>query len=92
MSVIEEALREAGLDGIHAKVQEGRRLDFDGGTFRERRAVTPAMALRLARLFGNTPEFPSIPVPKRPPPANRVWCPRNSAGAKVGSVMSEQSS
>jgi addiction module HigA family antidote len=25
--------------------------------FRERRAVTPAMALRLARLFGNTPEF-----------------------------------
>lgn len=24
---------------------------------RERRAVTPAMALRLARLFGNTPEF-----------------------------------
>ena len=25
--------------------------------FRERRAVTPEMALRLARLFGNTPEF-----------------------------------
>lgn len=24
---------------------------------RERRAVTPEMALRLARLFGNTPEF-----------------------------------
>jgi len=24
---------------------------------RERRAVSPAMALRLARLFGNTPEF-----------------------------------
>ncbi len=24
---------------------------------RERRAVTPAMALKLARLFGNTPEF-----------------------------------
>ena len=24
---------------------------------RERRAVTPAMALRLSRLFGNTPEF-----------------------------------
>lgn len=24
---------------------------------RERRAMTPAMALRLARLFGNTPEF-----------------------------------
>lgn len=24
---------------------------------RERRAVTPPMALRLARLFGNTPEF-----------------------------------
>ncbi len=24
---------------------------------RERRAVTPAMSLRLARLFGNTPEF-----------------------------------
>ena len=24
---------------------------------RERRAVTPDMALRLARLFGNTPEF-----------------------------------
>jgi len=24
---------------------------------RERRAVTPVMALRLARLFGNTPEF-----------------------------------
>jgi antitoxin HigA-1 len=24
---------------------------------RERRAVTPAMALRLAKLFGNTPEF-----------------------------------
>ncbi len=24
---------------------------------RERRAVTPSMALRLSRLFGNTPEF-----------------------------------
>lgn len=24
---------------------------------RERRALTPEMALRLARLFGNTPEF-----------------------------------
>jgi len=24
---------------------------------RERRAVSPAMALRLSRLFGNTPEF-----------------------------------
>jgi addiction module HigA family antidote len=24
---------------------------------RERRAVTPEMALRLSRLFGNTPEF-----------------------------------
>ena len=24
---------------------------------RERRAVSPAMALRLARLFGNSPEF-----------------------------------
>jgi antitoxin HigA-1 len=24
---------------------------------RERRAITPEMALRLARLFGNTPEF-----------------------------------
>ena len=24
---------------------------------RERRAITPAMALRLSRLFGNTPEF-----------------------------------
>lgn len=24
---------------------------------RERRAMTPAMALRLSRLFGNTPEF-----------------------------------
>lgn len=24
---------------------------------RERRALTPAMALRLAKLFGNTPEF-----------------------------------
>jgi antitoxin HigA-1 len=24
---------------------------------RERRAVTPAMALKLSRLFGNTPEF-----------------------------------
>jgi addiction module HigA family antidote len=24
---------------------------------RERRALSPAMALRLARLFGNTPEF-----------------------------------
>lgn len=24
---------------------------------RERRAVTPEMALRLARLFGNSPEF-----------------------------------
>ncbi|WP_284041462.1 HigA family addiction module antitoxin [Vreelandella olivaria] len=24
---------------------------------RERRAVSPEMALRLARLFGNTPEF-----------------------------------
>ena len=24
---------------------------------RERRAVSPAMALRLARVFGNTPEF-----------------------------------
>jgi hypothetical protein len=32
MSVIEEELREAGLDGIRAKVQEGRRLGFDGGT------------------------------------------------------------
>jgi addiction module HigA family antidote len=25
--------------------------------FRERRSVTPIMALRLSRLFGNTPEF-----------------------------------
>jgi addiction module HigA family antidote len=24
---------------------------------RERRAITPAMALRLSRLFGNSPEF-----------------------------------
>ena len=24
---------------------------------RERRAITPTMALRLSRLFGNTPEF-----------------------------------
>jgi len=24
---------------------------------RERRAISPAMALRLSRLFGNTPEF-----------------------------------
>jgi len=24
---------------------------------RERRSITPAMALRLSRLFGNTPEF-----------------------------------
>ena len=27
------------------------------GLLRERRAVSPEMALRLARLFGNSPEF-----------------------------------
>ena len=27
------------------------------GQLRERRALSPSMALRLARLFGNSPEF-----------------------------------
>jgi len=30
---------------------------YSGSMLRERRALSPDMALRLARLFGNTPQF-----------------------------------
>ena len=57
-----EMLREDFMVDYHLSVASlARALGASRQTInellRERRAVTPAMALKLARLFGNTPEF-----------------------------------
>ena len=43
--------------GIPNSKERKVRPTHPGEMLRERRAVSPEMALRLSRLFGNTPEF-----------------------------------
>ena len=53
----EDFLPDYGLSvaGLAAAIEVSRQTVNE--LLRERRAVSPAMALRLARLFGNSPEF-----------------------------------
>lgn len=48
---------------------------------RERRAISPAMAVRLARLFGNTPEFWS-----KAQAAVDLWDAETSLGAELSQI------
>jgi plasmid maintenance system antidote protein VapI len=50
-------LNTAGMQRKPTHPGEMLREDFIPELLRERRAVSPEMALRLARLFGNSPEF-----------------------------------
>ena len=57
-----EILREDFLPDYHLSIAElARHLSVSRQSvnelLKERRALTPAMALRLSRLFGNSPEF-----------------------------------
>jgi antitoxin HigA-1 len=53
----EEFLRDYGLTVSSSAKALGVSRQTINELIRERRAVSPEMALRLARLFGNSPEF-----------------------------------
>jgi len=53
----EDFLPDYGLTATGLAVALGVSRQSVNELLRERRAVSPQMALRLARLFGNTPEF-----------------------------------
>ena len=53
----EDFLRDYGLTVSSLAKALGVSCQTINELLRERRAVSPAMALRLSRLFGNTPEF-----------------------------------
>lgn len=53
----EDFLPEYGLTTTSLAASLGVSRQTINEILRERRAVSPAMALRLSRLFGNTPEF-----------------------------------
>lgn len=53
----EDFLPDYGLTATSLALMLGVSRQTVNELLRERRAISPAMALRLARLFGNTPEF-----------------------------------
>ncbi len=53
----EDFMRDYGLTTKRLAEELGVSRQTINELLRERRAVSPAMALRLSRLFGNTPEF-----------------------------------
>ena len=53
----EDFMTDYGLTVVSLAKALGTTRQTVNELLRERRAVTPAMALKLARLFGNTPEF-----------------------------------
>ena len=53
----EDFMRDYGLTAAILAKKIGVSRQTVNELLRERRAITPGMALRLSRLFGNTPEF-----------------------------------
>ncbi len=53
----EDFMRDYGLSVAELATDVGVSRQSINELLRERRAVTPEMALRLGRLFGNSPEF-----------------------------------
>jgi antitoxin HigA-1 len=74
----EDFLPDYGLSvaGLAAAIEVSRQTVNE--LLRERRAVSPEMALRLARLFGNSPEF-WLNAQR----AVDLWDARQAVGAKV---------
>ena len=50
-------MKRTGLSMIRSAILARRLPPVASASRRERRAVSPRMALRLSRLFGNSPEF-----------------------------------
>jgi addiction module HigA family antidote len=53
----EDFITDYGLTVVSLAKALGTTRQTVNELLRERRSITPAMALKLARLFGNTPEF-----------------------------------